>query len=278
MIVYDGNPLGVDPNNTIVTKNTQPITVDDIKTVTQILSNTGEDNKQISKEEEVKRDDLLKKDTNNDGISDYESIYVYKIDPVKSSPTSTYEGKDINASDKVLLGYDPAVPELVKVTKEEPKYSVAPVVPLYKVNDVKLTKEKMIELKGQALPNSFVTIYIYSTPIMVVVKTDSNGEWKYTLDKELENGDHTVYTATVNNTGNIVAKSSGYLFTKTAEAVSFNDVPLSGASADIAQPSFLEGINIYVLVAIFIGIIITLFVLIGFISKKNNSESSPNIN
>jgi len=218
--------------------------------------------------------DLIYKDTNKDGISDYDSTYVYNIDPIKPSLVSTYEGRKITASEKVLLGFDPSVTELVKVNKEQPVESKVAVVPTYKVKEVKLTEKKQIALGGQALPNSFITLYIYSTPIIVTVKTDNNGEWQYLLDKELENGTHTVYTATVNNTGNIVAKSSGYLFTKTAEAISFQDVPIAEASINVAKPGLLEGASLYLAIAAFVLIVISVIVLIGVISKKNNQNQN----
>ena len=71
-----------------------------------------------------------------------------------------------------------------------------------------------MEIKGKALPNSFVTIYIYSLPIIVTVKADANGAWTYTLDKELDDGEHEIYVATTDNTGKIAAKSAPFTFTK----------------------------------------------------------------
>ncbi|OGI62410.1 hypothetical protein A2818_02505 [Candidatus Nomurabacteria bacterium RIFCSPHIGHO2_01_FULL_40_12] len=218
--------------------------------------------------------DLLYKDSNKDGISDYDSVYVYNMSPTALSPVSTYEGKTINAAEKILLGFDPTQSEIVEVNKEQPTESIIASVPTYQVKEVALTENKAVLLKGQALPNSFITIYIYSTPIMVTVKTDSKGEWQYVLDKELENGDHTVYTASVNNSGNIIAKSPGYLFTKTAEAASLKDLPLAGASVEANKPGLLEGNNLYVIVTVLVLIIVTVLVLIGMTSKKNKENLS----
>jgi hypothetical protein len=213
--------------------------------------------------------DLFYKDSNNDGVSDYDSIYIYNLDPMEPSKTSVYEGRKITASDKILLGFNPTSTNLVKVEKEQPVKSTATLVSSYKVKEVKLTEKKEILIGGQALPNSFITLYIYSTPIMVTIKTDNNGEWQYLLDKELENGDHTVYTATVNNTGNIVAKSSGFLFTKTAEAITFQDIPVIEAAVNVEKPGLLDGINLYLILAGFVAIIMIVLVLTGVISRKN---------
>ncbi len=229
---------------------------------------------EIKKEEVVKQEvvKLVYQDTNKDGISDYDSKYIYNMDPVKPSPVSSYGGKSINAGEKVLLGFDPSQKELAKVVTEDPvQAKEAAIVTSYKVQEIKLTEKKEIALKGQALPNSFVTLYIYSTPIMVTVKTDSNGEWKYVLDKELENGNHTVYTATVNNTGKIVAKSAPYSFVKTAEAVALQDVAPSVGGVPttvVEKPGFLQSKNIFIItVSVLLMIGITL-ILIGLFSKK----------
>lgn len=216
--------------------------------------------------------DLLYKDTNKDGISDYDSVYVYNISPTVPSPVSSYEGKTINAADKILLGFDPTKSEIVKVNVEQPVASTIAPVSTYKVKEVALTKNNAIVLTGQALPNSFITIYIYSTPIIVTVKTDSNGQWQYVLDKELESGDHTVYTATVNNSGNIVAKSSGFLFTKTAEAVSPTDLPITDASTNTQQPNLLGNSSLYIIIISVFVIIVMILILIGIASKRNKEK------
>jgi len=213
--------------------------------------------------------DLVYKDTNKDGISDYDSKYIYKIDPIKVSHISKYEGKNINASEKILLGFDPTKEELIQIKKEEPISSKASVVENYKVNTIVFDSKK-VSIKGQALPNSFITIYIYSTPIMVTIKTDNKGEWEYILDKELEDGNHTIYTATVNNTGNIIAKSSPYTFVKTAEAVTLQDSPVVGSMTTVEKPGMFNYKNIFiVLITLLMAVGISL-ILIGLLGKKNN--------
>jgi len=212
--------------------------------------------------------DLLYKDTNQDGVSDYDSIYVYNLDPIKPSPVSSHEGKKINAAEKIQLGFDPAQSELVKITPEQPASSPAPVSALYKVKEVKFTEGKKVVIKGTALPNSFITIYIYSTPIIVTVKADNNGEWQYTLDEEIENGQHKIYTATVNNTGKIMAKSADSIFTKTAEAATLEDIPLIGGSTNVEEPGLFSGNDIYLSIGFAFAALLVFLILIGLIGRK----------
>lgn len=219
--------------------------------------------------------DLIFKDTNKDGVSDYDSIYIYKIDPEKPSPVSEYEGKKINASEKILLGFDPTKSELVKPTPESPKESIAPVLPDYKVDHVSVSDKKEVVLKGQALPNSFVTIYIYSTPIIVTVKTNNLGEWEYVMDKELEDGNHSVYVAKVNNTGNIVAKSSEFVFIKTAEAATLRDTPTT-VNTSTRQPGLLEGSNMFVVILVAIAGVAMVLILVGVSYRKSKEKMDMN--
>lgn len=108
---------------------------------------------------------------------------------------------------------------------------------------------------------------------MVTVKTNSNGEWQYTLDKELENGKHTVYAATVNNTGNIVAKSSPYNFVKTAEAVTLQDLPFQGVPTVAAEkPSMFQTKDVFVVVIISLMLIGIILILIGLFSNKTEQK------
>lgn len=94
---------------------------------------------------------------------------------------------------------------------------------------------KKMEFKGKALPNSFVTVYVFSTPIVVTVKTDANGNWSYVLDKELEDGEHEVYVAMTDGGGKIVAKSKPLPFVKEASAVTTDVLPLLAASEEVEQ-------------------------------------------
>jgi hypothetical protein len=110
-----------------------------------------------------------------------------------------------------------------------------------------------LRISGTGLPNSYITVYIFSTPTIVKVKTDSRGEWTYTLDKELEDGEHEVHVATVDNSGKILARSNAIPFTQTAEAaalgafVGIGDDPVTG-TGNFVQDNFVFLVLIIVLI------------------------------
>ena len=271
---------GIDNIRAIALASLGNATTQTLVSNTQAVSNTfNQLSETISTQSEVLKTQeaaLLYKDTNKDGISDYDSVHVYNIDPVKTSPVSNYEGKVVNASEKIILGFDPTKKELVKVKTEEPTASLAPVVSTYKVKEVKLSEKKEVVIKGESLPNSFVTIYIYSTPIMVTVKADENGEWQYTMDKEIENGNHTIYTATVNNAGNIIAKSPEFLFTKTADAATLKDASALVVSP-VVKPALLQGNTLIVFLGAVLIIFGAMMILMGINYKKKNEEMNPSL-
>jgi hypothetical protein len=165
---------------------------------------------------ESRQGDLVFKDSDNDGISDYDEIYLYKTDPTKAKTKG--EGK--TDGEKIKEGIDPLSDIEQKITYQDPREDKESFVSdSYTLDKVELLKEdKALVFDGKALPNSYVTLYIYSTPVVVTIKSDDSGKWSYQLDKELEDGEHQIYVTSVDNSGKIVARSNPILFTKNAEA------------------------------------------------------------
>ncbi len=219
--------------------------------------------------------DTVFKDSNHDGISDFDSEHIYHIDPIAPSPVSLLGTTTLTAGEKVLLGYDPTQKLLVQVTPEEPLESLAPQTSVYAVTDVKLSAEKKIAMSGKALPNSYITLFVYSTPIIVTVRTDSSGDWHYTVDKELEDGRHTMYVATVDNTGTIVAKSIAIPFTKTAEAATLDTASPLGVTTAEKPTLFNNGAAIPLLALLCAFIIAVLYMVGRGIVIKNNTPTLP---
>lgn len=217
-------------------------------TLLRLQSNINEKTELIKEREGEK----IYKDTDGDGLSDYDEKYIYETDPEKASTLDDGE----NDGDKISLGIDPTTGG--KINYADPREDVdSYVTSAYRLEDVALVKQEakdLIKFEGRALPNSFVTLYIYSTPIIVTVKTDANGDWSYELDKELENGEHQMYVATVSNSGKIIARSNPVSFTKTSEAASIGivgiDVETSQAGDFFRDNFILISLAILILVVV----------------------------
>ncbi|HBI25364.1 MAG: hypothetical protein UT41_C0001G0527 [Candidatus Wolfebacteria bacterium GW2011_GWC2_39_22] len=106
------------------------------------------------------------------------------------------------------------------------------------VNEKRTVVKEKLRLAGKALPDIYVTIYVYSeVPTIAVVKTDRNGNWVYELDNKLADGDHEAYVTINDKTGKVVAKSARFGFVKTAEAVTVEDFGALGrAEASTEDP------------------------------------------
>ncbi len=175
----------------------------------------------------------------------------------------------------------PSRPSSEGVTLEDPLIAGVTQKSLLAVNDV-VAEEigydeygtstvKKLKFRGTALPNSYITLYIFSDPIVVTVKADAAGEWTYTLDKELPNGSHQVVSAITNEGGHILAKSEALPFVKEAAAVS---VGANALLPNQSSPGFFTGASLYAFIAILIGLLGVAFSIIGFVVHQRSPAGS----
>ncbi|MBU0964214.1 hypothetical protein KKC06_04210 [Patescibacteria group bacterium] len=112
-----------------------------------------------------------------------------------------------------------------KIAFEEPKTKGAEKADKLKILEISNISERIGENKvvftGIGPANSYLRLYIYSTPIVVTTKTDASGNFVYTLDKNLADGQHEVYVTITDDTGKIQEKSTPVtFFIRKAQAVS----------------------------------------------------------
>lgn len=222
-------------------------------------------------------------DSDSDGISDFDEIHVYGTDPFNAYTA----GGVLTDGERVLLGLDPLSTSSERVAVESPRartvsedsqpllfevYTIEPKwIPSATVDeeyteeiaDSALAEESgrvAFSFSGRALPNSFVTLFIFSTPIVVTAKADSSGFWTYTLTEELENGSHELFVATVDRAGKIIAQSPSVPFVKVAEAVEFTPLTYSFEPAGTSVVEVLE--DNMIMLAVFL--LIVLFVIVVF--------------
>jgi hypothetical protein len=219
-----------------------------------------EEKKQIIEEREG---NLLEQDTDGDGISDYDEKFIYRTNPESAR---TVEG-ELTDAEKIERGINPTSEDNEPINYADPREDQQAVVSkIHKVERVELvedeaTQQKRLRIEGTALPNSYVTVYVFSTPTIVTVKTNARGEWSYTLDKELENGEHEVYVATVDNTGRLIARSEGIAVTQTAEAAALGTFGIGEPNQ--AQNDFVQENFILIIIAILLAAIIITLILSG---------------
>ncbi|MEI8343706.1 MAG: Ig-like domain-containing protein [Candidatus Moraniibacteriota bacterium] len=272
----------------IVAENSQNESLKE--TTTEAVSSEKQN---FAKEQVASTDALVQQlagvDSDGDGLTDQEEIRI-GTDP-KNPDT---DGDGYLDGDEIKNGFDPLKASQGEGTKSDkimfqsPKdkgtidasYKVDSVVALSGSNpdfgdsDVSNQPQK-IKLSGKGLPNSFVTIYIYSNdPIIVTMKTNANGDWEYVLDKNLEDGNHEAYVAVTDNTGKITAKSEPLFFVKTAQAIEMT-APEETAGKVIPQnqsPMERSQNNFWVVSLIIIVFCVGVAILVITVILKNKTN------
>ena len=219
-------------------------------------------------------------DSDNDGITDFDEVNLYGTDPFVADT----DGDGFTDGAEILSGYDPldASPETL-VVYESPIESGITREDILKVENIITAPTETDDpdgvvgaalITGKALPNSFVTLYIFSTPIIVTVRTDADGSWAYKFDKELEDGIHEVYVGVTDNAGKIVAKSEPLRFVKEVQAFTPIDAEAAGTISHNVNPNtFASQSFILIILSISVVAIGLILVLLGlYLSTRQRRE------
>lgn len=226
---------------------------------------------------------LVSTDSDNDGISDYDETTIYKTDP--NNPDTDQDG--FIDGIEIARGFDPLderpeVPVMYELPQEviglerADILAISKVEPFVQINDEDTTV--MAEISGIGLPNTFATIYVFSTPTIVTVKTANDGSFTYRFEKELEDGTHEVYVAFTDNSGDILAHSQPFRFIKQAQA--FSPVGAETESVITTAPNLVEvsTLNAIRLILAMAIIVLGFILLMLGINLRTNVASPKNRN
>ncbi len=223
-------------------------------------------------------------DTDWDGVTDFDEVYIYKTDPFMADT----DGNGVPDGVAILNGLDPRSDGLgAEIVFESPQdvgiirndilhvESITAVTPDPESSPEVTTIAPAI-IAGKALPNSYVTIFIFSTPVIVTVKTEADGSWQYRFEKELDNGEHSVYVALTDNSGRIIARSSPFRFIKEAQAYTTIDEALANYDAEETVDndySFFSSSVLYLVMSFAVVTIGLVLLLLGmYIDRRRKQE------
>ena len=204
-------------------------------------------------------------DSDEDGLSDWDEIRI-GTDPLNPDT----DGDGYLDGIEIKLGFDPKKPGPAdKVVYQDVRKfgKVSERVRIERVEMVKLPGDKEgLKIFGSGIPNSFVTIYIYSKPIVALAKVNANGYFEYTLDKTLVDGTHTVYVALTNNRGEIEEKSSSFVFIKSGDKI----LRISELQAEIPKSpvEMLSKSFLVLTISLIIFALSIAFFIIGFLTRR----------
>ncbi len=124
------------------------------------------------------------------------------------------------------------------------------------------TTSKHILFKGKAKPNSIVTLYIFSDPIVVTIKADKNGDWQYTLDKPLERGDHKAYIVIQDEKTQELIRSEVKSFTISKARAFSNLNDIEGSKSLILADPFESLFMRYIYYVLFLVALAIIFIFV----------------
>lgn len=228
--------------------------------------------KEVSQEKQEivkKRQGLEIKDSDGDGLPDFEELRI-GTDPLNSDT----DNDGFTDAIEFASGFDPLnVSPADKIQYQDPrKVEIKPSsqLKIEKIETVQLKSgQPGLKLSGKASPLSFVTLYIFSLPIVVVTKADVQGNWEYILDKPLSDGEHIAYVAFTNNRGEIKEKSEGLAFIKSGKNIIQLTTPASksevSSPAETLQRSFL-----ILTVGIIVFAVGLALIIVSLVTSKRN--------
>lgn len=183
-------------------------------------------------------------DTDRDGITDYDEINLYHTDPgsgdtdrdgfpdgkellARTNPrggvVNDVTGENTEGAEVVLDEFIPHADPFLTESAAPESYSIDDVSArkdaVATEGNSSSTTRTMIVFRGKALPNTIVTLYVYSDPIVSALKADEEGNWTYTLTKDIPDAAHTAFAALLGADGHIIARSLPFSFIKTPEGV-----------------------------------------------------------
>ena len=179
---------------------------------------------------------------------------------------------------EVARGYNPLVASPGdKIIFTQPVDDVGEVKEtVYSVANVTVAEEEGQEvtvITGRARPLTFVTLYVYSDPIVVTVRTDEFGNFNYRLKSTLPDGEHRVYVALADSNGIIVEKSQPLAFVKTAQAITIDEQSVQASASTPGSP--LEPRTIIMLTLVVVGIAIVVVIAVMVYVLRQTKQTPP---
>lgn len=244
-----------------------------------VKRSTAQEVLQAERSERIIRDRMgssVTLDTDKDGITDYDERELFNTDP--NNPDSDNDGFTDGA--EILSGFNPldARAEAVVIMESPKEFGITrndilAVDELITVPaELAVSSSPAALITGRALPNSFVTLFIYSNPVVVTLQTDANGNWSYQFDKELEDGTHEVYVGITDNAGRMIAKSEPFRFVKTAEAFTPEDAAAASVTPPLATTDLYSTQSMLLVASISIVAIGLLLLLLGHFLHYSRRE------
>lgn len=217
-------------------------------------------------------------DSDSDGISDYDEITLYHTDEETADSdrdgvpdaSELFRHTDPNTASSSPTSFLSFSQKPTEVCASSSSFLTVDNIDVFDVRTDSQGKKiiSQILFRGRGLANSFITVFLYSSPIVVTVKSDANGVWEYLLERELEDGSHEVYSTMTDGSGTVIARSERFTFVKSAEAITVGTQLYE--EKNTPKPSIFYGIPMATIMIMLIAIVGGAVIFIGYFSRNHN--------
>jgi hypothetical protein len=147
------------------------------------------------------------RDTDGDGLSDHDEVVWFDTSPEHYDTDRdgfgdgieimTQENPNQVRSDRIFSHESPQRLPLTGGTA----LAIQSVAPVYEADQARGVPPVQLRVQGTGVPNSYLQLYLFSTPTVTTVPVTADGTFSVVLDAPLSPGDHEMYVAYVDPSG-----------------------------------------------------------------------------
>jgi len=233
--------------------------------IKKVLENLDQEMSRLEREI-IASQDILRQDDDNDGLN---NILEIKTGTDLFNPDT--DGDGALDGDEAANNYNPLDADVfLREVYADPRKVNPRLSDIYGVNKAYATELSSgvpgIGFEGYGLPNSYIELYVYSVPIVAMVKVNDAGRWSYVLDYPLSDGRHAAYAARVNSIGQIEARSESLSFLKKGNDIVMIDYVVQAPATESIQKlkdDYRSLMATVISIAFFAALLV-----IGFINRR----------
>lgn len=159
-------------------------------------------------------------DTDGDMVADFDEVQVYGTDPERkdSDGDGALDGEEIIARTDPRGDHSADLSLSEQVVDEDPRLAGVTRSDILEITQIERSNEfgpdTALRFAGSAPPHAFVTLFVFSDPMLRVAQANASGTWSLLLDETLPLGTHDAIVSLVDGKGRILARSLPVSFTK----------------------------------------------------------------